>query len=50
MTHIKENQILTENHHGRLPKHSTITAKAIIDYYGTKATDQDKTGIVLNTG
>ena len=36
MSHISDNNIITKEHHGGLPNHSTMTAKAIIDYVGTK--------------
>ena len=49
MKHCKENNIITEEHHGGLPQHSTMTAKSIIDYYGTKATDSDRQGVLLST-
>ena len=47
--HIKSNNIITEEHHGGFENHSTMTAKAILDYYSTKATDTDDQGVLLST-
>ena len=49
MEHIEVNKILSKEHHGGLPHHSTMTAKAVIDYAGTKATDNDHQGAILST-
>ena len=49
MNHIHINNILTKEHHGGFAHHSTMTAKAVTDYVGTKATDYDKQGAILST-
>ena len=49
MKHIKDINILTQEHHGGLPHHSTMKAKAIIDYYGTKSMDTEKQDANLST-
>ena len=47
--HLKEYQILTQEHHGRLESHSTLTAKTIIDYESTKVFENDDQGALQST-
>ena len=49
LKHLKTNKIITEEHHGGLENHSTMTAKAVLDFYSTKAVDSDDQGVLLST-
>ena len=49
MKHLVDNQIITVEHHGGLPNYSTMSAKAIIDYYGTKASEDNRQAGILST-
>ena len=49
LNHIKTNNILTQEHHGGLTGHSTMTAKSLLDYHAAKAIDDDDQAIILST-
>ena len=49
MKHVEDNHIILPDHHGGLPGHSTVTAKAVIDYVMGKGVENDKLVILLST-
>ena len=49
LKHIKDNEILSEEHHGGLSGHSTMTAKCLIDYHAASALEDDDQAIILST-
>ena len=49
MEHIESENVILEGHHGGLKDHSTLTAKAVLDFLMAKCHDQDKLGVVIST-
>ena len=47
--YIEDNKILHKNHHGGIKLHSTMTAKALVDYKLNKGYEEDKVSVLLST-
>ena len=49
INYMTVNDLLLEEHHGGIGGHSTLSAKAVIDYECDKVIDSDKLGVILST-
>ena len=47
--HIKDNEILNENHHGGRKNHSTVTAKLSLELEALKEKENQKTSAIVST-
>ena len=49
LEHMESNNIILKEHHGGIARHSTLTAKVLIDYRVGAGVDENKTTAILST-
>ena len=49
LKYLDQNKIIIENHHGGMKNHSTVTARAVIDFECSQAIDTNRLGVVIST-